>query len=96
MKKYLTVIVCLASATLFAQKLKIQDGGFDFLEGQKEINVEFVYDNMQLLKKNLSEEEYVKEHTTELEEKSPGKGESWKKIGKPHVILFGNPSSWSS
>jgi len=56
--------------------MKIQDGGFDFLKGQKEINVEFVYDNMQLLKKDLSEEEYVKEHTAELEEKSPGKGEN--------------------
>jgi len=76
MKKYLNVIICSASATLFAQKMKIQDGGFDFLKGQKEINVEFVYDNMQLLKKDLSEEEYVKEHTAELEEKSPGKGEN--------------------
>lgn len=79
MKKYLTLIVCLVSVTLFAQKLKIKNGDFDFLNGQKEINVEFVYNNMKLLKKNLPEEQYVKEHSAELEEKSPGKGEAWEK-----------------
>lgn len=71
--------------------MKIQDGGFDFLKEQKEINVEFVYDNMQLLKKKLSEEEYVKEHTAELEEKSPGERESWKKNREAASDLIWEP-----
>jgi len=79
MKKYITLVaLCICTAT-FAQKMKIKDGNFDFLVGQKEVNVEFVYDNMTLLKKNLPEEQYVKEHSAELEEKSPGKGETWEK-----------------
>jgi len=79
MKTTISLIVLFICTATFAQKMKIVDGGFDFLNGQKEINVEFVYDNMQLLKKNLSEEQYVEEHAAEMEEKSPGKGETWKK-----------------
>ena len=79
MKKYFTLLaLCVCTAT-FAQKMKIKNGTFDFLVGQKEVNVEFVYDNMTLLKKNLPEAQYVKEHSAELEEKSPGKGETWEK-----------------
>lgn len=34
---------------------------------------------MKLLKKNLTNDQYVKEHSTELEEKTRGKGKSWEK-----------------
>jgi hypothetical protein len=79
MKKYFTLLaLCICTAT-FAQKMKIKTGGFDFLIDQKEVNVAFVYDNMTLLKKNLPEEQYLIEHSAELEEKSPGKGETWQK-----------------
>ena len=67
------------TSSLTAQKLKVEQGGFDFIKGQKEINVEFVYDNMTLLKKNITNDEYVKDHAAELEEKSPGKGKTWEK-----------------
>jgi hypothetical protein len=80
MKKHFPIIVlslfCIAS---YAQKMKITQGNFDFLRGQKEINVAFVYDNMKLLKNNLTNDQYVEEHSAELEEKTRGKGKSWEK-----------------
>ncbi|MCJ7465984.1 MAG: hypothetical protein MUO53_04735 [Maribacter sp.] len=79
MKKHLALLLILFSVVTYAQKLKIVKGDFDFLKGQKEINVEFVYDNMKLLKKNLTNDEYVKEHSAELEEKTKGTGKSWEK-----------------
>lgn len=79
MKTNISLLVLFACTATFGQKIKMVDGDFDFLKGQNEVNVEFVYDNMQLLKKNLTQEQYVQEHAAELEEKSPGKGETWKK-----------------
>lgn len=79
MKKHLTLILIFLCTIMAAQKMKITAGNFDFIKSQKEINVEFVYDNMQLLKKNLSEEQYIKEHSAELEEKSKKKGKTWEK-----------------
>ena len=76
-----TLIIALlfVTAGLTAQKIKVVDGGFDFIKGQKEINVEFVYDNMTLLKKELSNDEYVADHSAKLEEESRGKGKTWEK-----------------
>jgi len=80
MKKQLVLFVFLLSTVIvYAQKMKVKEGSFDFIKDQKEINVEFVYDNMKLLKKNISNEEYVKEHSAELEKKTRGKGKSWEK-----------------
>jgi len=79
MKTNTLLIALLICTGTFAQKMKIKEGNFDFLKGQKEVNVEFIYDNMTLLKKNLSEEQYVTEHSAELEEKSIGKGKTWEK-----------------
>lgn len=79
MKKNLTLLLVLFTAVMYSQKIKLKQGSLDFVKGQKEINVEFVYDNMKLLKKNLTNDEYVKEHSAELEEKTKGKGKSWEK-----------------
>jgi hypothetical protein len=79
MKKYLSFSVLLFVTMLSAQKLKITEGDFDFLKGQNEVNVEFVYDNMKLLKDNLTNDEYVENHAAKLEEDTRGKGKSWEK-----------------
>lgn len=79
MKDHLTVIVCFVSVTLFAQKMKIVEGDFDFLKGQKEVNVEFVFDNTSYYKENMTEDEYIAKQYAEAEEKSKGSGETWKK-----------------
>ena len=91
MKTNVCLLLLLVSSATFAQKMKIVNGGFEFLPGQKEINVEFVYTNMQLLKKNLSETQYVNEHAAELEEKSPGKGDTWKKNWEAAPELIWQP-----
>lgn len=79
MKNSITILLFCIVSFGYTQKMKIQEGNFDFLPGQNEINVEFVYDDMKLLKKNIPQEQYIQEHSAELEEKSPGKGEAWKK-----------------
>jgi len=80
MKKQLILFTFLfIGLTIYSQKIKVKDGNFNFFKGQKEINVEFVYDNMKLMKKNISNEQYMNEHSAELEEKTRGKGETWKK-----------------
>jgi len=78
MKTNFTLLLLIVSSIAVAQKMKIKEGNFDFLKGQSEINVEFIYDNMTLLKKNLSEEQYVNEHAAELDEKGKS-GKVWKK-----------------
>ncbi len=79
MKKYVTLIVMFIGVASFAQKMKLKEGGFDFIKGQKEINVEFLYDNMKLMKENITNDEYVANRSAELDEKSRGKGATWEK-----------------
>ncbi|WP_303316760.1 hypothetical protein Q4Q34_08115 [Flavivirga abyssicola] len=80
MKKQLTFILALFCVSLiYSQKIKVVSGGFDFIKDQKQINVEFVYDNMKIFKKNLTNDEYVKERSEDLESKGKGKGKAWKK-----------------
>lgn len=80
MRNQLTfLLIFFCTAFMFGQKMKVKKGGFDFLKNQKEINVEFVYDNMKLFKKNLTNEEYMAERSADLEKKTKGKGKSWKK-----------------
>ncbi len=73
------LLVTLTASITFAQKLKVESGEFDFLKDQKEINVKFNYDGLKLYKDNISEEEYVAKNVKEKNEKSPGKGDGWKK-----------------
>ncbi len=62
-----------------AQKIDVEKGDFTFLNGQKELNVEFTYSNLKLLKENVSNAEYVSNRTAELNEKSKGNGDAWAK-----------------
>jgi len=80
MKNQLTLVfVFLFSTLVFAQKMKVVEGDFDFIKDQKEINVEFDYSNLTLLKDELTNDEYVKAHSEDLEKKGKGKGKAWKK-----------------
>ncbi|NRR90962.1 hypothetical protein HSX10_05235 [Winogradskyella undariae] len=73
------VIILLLSTTIYAQKMKVAEGNFDFFKGQSEINVEFDYSNLTILKDELTNDEYVKAHSEDLEKKGKGKGKAWKK-----------------
>ncbi len=80
MKKQIVLLALLVFTSFsYGQKLKVQKGNFSFLKGQKEINVEFVYDNMTLYKDNKSNEQYMIKRSKELEEKARGKGKAWEK-----------------
>lgn len=79
MKKTAIVALLFLSGIMMAQKVKIEKGDFKFLKGQKEVNIEFVYSNLKLMKEEVTEEQYVKERTADLNEKSKGKGDIWKK-----------------
>ena len=80
MKKYLaSLLLFLCAFGAFAQKMKVKDGGFKFLNGQSEVNVEFVYENQKIFNENLANEEYMKKRSAELEEKERGLGKSWEK-----------------
>lgn len=64
------------SANLLAQD-EVKKGDYSFLMGQKELNIEFVYDGMTINKSQESEEEYVTERTEKLNAKKSGKGDKF-------------------
>lgn len=91
MKKYFTLFLVIACTSVYAQKIKVAQGGFDFIAGQKEVNVEFDYSNMKLLKDNFTNEEYLTKRSAELEEKARGKGKTWEKAWNSSRELIWNP-----
>ncbi len=91
MKKILTLILVIAFSSIYAQKIKVEQGGFDFIAAQKEINVEFDFSNMKVLKENYTNEEYVTKRSADLEEKARGKGKTWEKAWNSSRELVWNP-----
>ena len=80
MKNQLTLaFILLVSTVVYAQKMKVTEGNFDFIESNQAINVEFDYSKMKINKDNLTNDDYVKERTDDLESKGKGKGTSWAK-----------------
>ena len=80
MKNQLTLaFILLVSTVVYAQKMKVTEGNFDFIESNQAINVEFDYSNMKINKDNLTNDDYVKERTDDLESKAKGKGTTWAK-----------------
>lgn len=90
MKKIVTLVLFIASSVVMAQKTKIESGDFKFLAGIKEVNVEFDYSNLKLMKENLTEEQYVTNRATELNEKK-GVGDIWKKKWQGSKEMIWNP-----
>ncbi len=84
----LTLLV--TSSLTIAQKTKIESGDFKFLAGVNEVNVEFDYSNLKLMKENLTEVQYVANRTTELNEKK-GVGDIWKKKWQGSKEMIWNP-----
>ncbi|HEX8015961.1 MAG TPA: hypothetical protein VF465_12075, partial [Flavobacterium sp.] len=66
-------------------------GSFDFLKDQKEINVEFDYSDFTMMKDKKTEAQYVEERTAELNEKTKGNGNIWKKKWESAKELIWNP-----
>lgn len=68
----------LLAVSTYAQRIKVTEGKLSVLEGQKEINIEYSYDNMRVGKFD-KEEDYIKSRTEELNKKEPGRGDKWAK-----------------
>lgn len=79
MKKFALIALLLVGSLALAQDIKITKGKFDFLKDQKELNVEFTYDNLKLMKENLTNDQYVSQRSAELNKDEKGKGDIWKK-----------------
>ena len=79
MKKTSLLILLLVATIGFAQKINVTKGDFKFLSGQKDVNVEFNYSNLQLMKENITESKYIENRTAELNGKNRGVGDSWAK-----------------
>lgn len=79
MKKTAILVLLFFTGIAMAQDVEVVKGDFKFLKDQKEVNIEFVYSNLKLMKEEVTEEQYVKERAAELNEKSKGKGDIWKK-----------------
>jgi hypothetical protein len=78
MKKLIVAFLFLSFA-MSAQDMKVVSGDFKFLKDQKEINVEFDYSKFTMMKEKKSEAQYVEEHSKNLNAKTKGTGEIWKK-----------------
>lgn len=64
-----------------AQKMKLTKGSFKALSGQKEINVVYKYEDMDVGtgKRAMKETDYVTKKTSEYNEKEAGRGDRWAK-----------------
>jgi hypothetical protein len=78
MKKVLFALL-FVSSIVSAQKMDVTKGDFGFLKDQKEINIEFDYSKLTLMKEKKSEAQYIEERSKELNEKNKGVGDIWGK-----------------
>ena len=79
------------SCTMMSQDMEVVKGDFGFLKDQKEVNVEFDYSKMTLMKEKKAEAQYVEDRAKELNEKNKGTGDIWKKKWNPSKELIWNP-----
>lgn len=78
----IAVFFCFLGMTATAQfslpnRIKLVNGGFAFLKGATELNVQFNYDNLKV--GDLDEVDYMVKHMAELDKAKAGSGEEWKK-----------------
>lgn len=78
MRTTLLTLTVLSSISVFAQKIRLQEGSLDVLRGQKEISIDYSYVGV-MIGTDQDEESYVKRKKTEWNQKEPGKGESFEK-----------------
>ena len=91
MKNILIITMLFVSCFMNAQKIKFIQGGFGFLKAQKEVNVEFDYSIMTLMKEEKSEEQYIKDRSKDLSEKKKNNGTVWENKWNSSKELIWNP-----
>lgn len=71
------ILLLLTGSSLNAQRIKLESGSFDFLEGQEILLVKFDYSDLSV--GNFErEEDYIAEKVAEYNEDEEGKGDEWK------------------
>ncbi|WP_156907085.1 hypothetical protein [Epilithonimonas caeni] len=79
MKKILLMFFVAITTTVFAQKLKIESGNFDFLKDQTQVSVELKFDNVLFLKEKMTESQYLENRKQELLSNPKRSEAGWKK-----------------
>ncbi|SKA40487.1 hypothetical protein SAMN04488128_105199 [Chitinophaga eiseniae] len=79
----MAAVVLLAAIGLpaMAQKIKLVDGDLAALKSEKQLNVEFTYDQLKVGKFD-NEADYIQKKTAEYNQKEAGKGDNWAKAWK--------------
>lgn len=78
-KKLLAILFMCVTLAVTAQDFQEERGNLSFLKDQKVVNVEFKYDNLRLMKDNVTEKEYVDERREFLNNRNKGEGDNWLK-----------------
>ncbi|MCY0969836.1 hypothetical protein [Chryseobacterium wangxinyae] len=79
MKKLLILVMISASSLILAQKMKVLSGNFDFLKGEKELNVKFDFSNATFYKEKMTESQYLDKRAKEIaSDKGEAEVEKWK------------------
>ena len=91
MKKVLVLALLITSSIVSAQKMEIIKGDFGFLNNQTAVNVEFDYSNLKLMQENKTEAQYISDRAADLNEKTKGVGDVWKKKWEGAKIAIWNP-----
>jgi hypothetical protein len=89
--KKIVFAVLFVTSIMTAQDMDVVKGDFGFLKDQKEINVEFDYSKMTLMKEKFSEDLYVANRTKELNKDVKTTGDVWKKKWNSSKELIWNP-----
>jgi hypothetical protein len=74
-KRILTLALISMSLAGYTQKIKVTEGSFAPLKGQKSIKTEFTYNDMTIGKDGLAESAYVEKRKGELNTKEAGRGD---------------------
>ena len=78
-KNLLAILFLCVTLAVTAQDFQEERGNLSFLKDQKVVNVEFKYDNLRLMKDNVTEKEYVEERRDFLNNRNKGEGDNWLK-----------------
>lgn len=79
MKKLFLFVMIGSSSFILAQKMKVLSGNFDFLKGEKELNVQFDYSNATFYNEKMTESQYVDKRAKEIsKDKGEAEVEIWK------------------
>ncbi len=79
MKKLLSLVVLMFTTMIFAQKLKVVSGNFDFLKDQTEVNVELKFDDVLITSDNLTEAHYLESRKKDVLANPKRGEEGWEK-----------------